>query len=366
MVRATSRLFRVSSCFLISNLKVVQRASGQRLTPAHLNGVGSPGDDWISHAQTAKGAICHLYGIDPARYEALESQFIQTFLMPHLIETPQFKYRSVVVLHESFAWPRYEGAMDADRHSYFHVNLEHLRNRHAAALHGKNDEVDGRVFLQVQKPNGEDVGTNLRATEKGIDMRCPPFLATPRRYVRTQNRATMNSVRSSPGVKGLGQMLTKVRSANVGFLDCGPIGQRIPNELHSLLSLQSNLMSTSVARPTSAPNSPGPSGEGDLSGLQHRLEELLAPESFDPARSFAKFLEKCTPELAQTILAQLVERERAVADLIASRDPSLEGFCSMSIRLYHRVLHNFLKTFEGKKRTVGRLEPDMRPTCRMV
>jgi hypothetical protein len=140
----------------------------------------------------------------------------------------------------------------------------------------------------------------------------------------------MGSVRSSPGVKGLGQLLTKVRSAN------------------------SNLMSTSV-RPTSTPNSPGP-GENDLSGLQSRLEALLAPEPFDPSKSFSKFLEKCTPELAHTILGQIIERERAATELILSRDSGMEVFCSMAIRLYHRILHNLLRTFDGKKRNVSMAE----------
>lgn len=188
---------------------VILRAYGQRIDGNDLKGAGNPADDWIFHAQLAKGALCHRYNLDPARYEAAESQFIQAFLMPHLIETSFFKYRSVVVLHESFPWPKYEGSMEADRHSYFHVNLEQLRNRHSATLHGKDNEVDGRVFLQSQKPSG-------RLFPRGnVAFPYSSCTATPRRYIRNQNRATMNSVRSSPSVKGLGQILSKVRSANV-------------------------------------------------------------------------------------------------------------------------------------------------------
>ena len=152
-------------------------------------------------------------------------------------------------------------------------------------------------------------------------------IVTPRRYIRNQNRATMNSIRSSPSVKGLSQVLSKVRSGT-------------------------NLMSTSI-RPTSAPGSPGPSTDGEFASLQHRLEELLAPESFDLSKSFRKFLDKCTPELARTVVAQLVERERAPTELILERDRSLEPFCAISIRLCNRILHNFLRTFDGRKRTVG-------------
>ncbi|KAI9023263.1 hypothetical protein DFJ74DRAFT_668307 [Hyaloraphidium curvatum] len=281
---------------------VFMRACGKKLAPGDLPDGTSPSDDWIRHSQLTRNALCLRYQLNAPRYEAVEPQFIQAFLMPHFIETPQFKYRSVVVLHESFPWPLYDGAMEPDRHSYFHVNLEHLRNRYAAGLHGKSDEVDGRVFLQNQKPN-----------------------ATPRRYVRSQNRSAMNSVRSSPGVKGLGQVLLKVRSGN------------------------SNLMSTSLGV-RSTPGSPGPSADGDFSGLQQRLEEFLAAESFDPARSIAKFLDRLNPELAQTIVAQLVERERAVTELILRNDSDMEGFCSTSIRLFHRLMHNFLRTFDGKKR----------------